>query len=87
MQTMEKDCIIAKKNYIMGLSFISSRQRQKEGTFSASELAGIEPTPPARFYQTAKKFTLMQNKFFIDAKKVFDKSFTTSKIVKKGHVK
>jgi hypothetical protein len=29
-----------------GLSFISNRQRQKEGTFSASELAGIEPTPP-----------------------------------------
>jgi hypothetical protein len=29
----------------MGLSFISNRQRQKEGTFCASELAGIEPTP------------------------------------------
>jgi hypothetical protein len=28
-----------------GLSFISNRQRRKEGTFSASELAGIEPTP------------------------------------------
>ncbi len=24
-----------------------NRQRRKEGTFSASELAGIEPTPPA----------------------------------------
>jgi hypothetical protein len=28
-----------------GLSFISSRQRRKEGTFCASGLAGIEPTP------------------------------------------
>ena len=28
------------------LSFISNRQRRKEGTFRASELAGIEPTPP-----------------------------------------
>ncbi len=26
-----------------GLSFISKRQRRKEGTFCASELAGIEP--------------------------------------------
>ena len=33
--------------YIKGLSFISNRQRRKEGTFCASELAGIEPTPPA----------------------------------------
>jgi hypothetical protein len=30
-----------------GLSFISNRQRRNEGTFCASELAGIEPTPPA----------------------------------------
>jgi hypothetical protein len=30
-----------------GLSFISNRQRQNEGTFCASGLAGIEPTPPA----------------------------------------
>ncbi len=30
-----------------GLSFISNRQRRKEGTFCASEFAGIEPTPPA----------------------------------------
>ncbi len=30
-----------------GLSFISNRQRRKEGTFCASGLAGIEPTPPA----------------------------------------
>jgi hypothetical protein len=34
-----------------GLSFISNRQRRKEGTFCASELAGIEviiePTQPA----------------------------------------
>jgi hypothetical protein len=28
----------------MGLSFISNRQRRKEGTFCASELVGIEPT-------------------------------------------
>jgi len=33
-----------KKN---GLSFIKNRQRRNEGTFCASELAGIEPTPPA----------------------------------------
>jgi hypothetical protein len=30
-----------------GLSFISTRQRRKESTFCALELAGIEPTPPA----------------------------------------
>jgi hypothetical protein len=30
-----------------GLSFISNRQRRKEGTCCASGLAGIEPTPPA----------------------------------------
>jgi hypothetical protein len=30
-----------------GLSFISNRHRRNEGTFSASEFAGIEPTPPA----------------------------------------
>jgi hypothetical protein len=28
-----------------GLSFVSNRQRLKEGTLCASELAGIEPTP------------------------------------------
>jgi hypothetical protein len=28
-------------------SFSSNRQRLKEGTFCASELAGTEPTPPA----------------------------------------
>jgi hypothetical protein len=28
-------------------SFLSNRQRRKDGTFCASELAGIEPTPPA----------------------------------------
>jgi hypothetical protein len=31
-----------------GQSFVSNRQRWKEGTFCASELAGIEPTPPAQ---------------------------------------
>ncbi len=31
--------------YKKGLSFISNRQRRKEGTFRASGLAGIEPTP------------------------------------------
>jgi hypothetical protein len=30
-----------------GLSFITNRKRRNEGTFCASELAGIEPTPPA----------------------------------------
>jgi hypothetical protein len=30
-----------------GLSCISNSQRQNEGAFGASELAGIEPTPPA----------------------------------------
>ena len=33
---------------VKGLGFISNRQRRKEGTFYASELAGIEPTPPAQ---------------------------------------
>ena len=38
-----------------GLSFISNRQRLKEGTFCRSELAGIEPTPshsasPVQYY-------------------------------------
>jgi hypothetical protein len=37
---MRQDCFDEKK----GLSFISNRQRRKEGTFCASELAGIEPT-------------------------------------------
>ncbi len=32
-------------NYVRGLSFISNRQRRKEGTFYALELAGIEPMP------------------------------------------
>jgi hypothetical protein len=32
---------------IKGLSFITNRQLRNEGTFCASELAGIEPTPPA----------------------------------------
>jgi hypothetical protein len=32
---------------LKGLSFISNRQRRNEGTFCASGLAGIEPTPPA----------------------------------------
>jgi hypothetical protein len=31
--------------YKKRLIFISNRQRQKEGTFCASELAGIEPSP------------------------------------------
>jgi hypothetical protein len=30
-----------------GLAFHSNRQQGKEGTFCASELAGIELTPPA----------------------------------------
>jgi hypothetical protein len=30
-----------------GPCFISNRQRRKHGTFCASELAGIKPTPPA----------------------------------------
>ncbi len=37
--------IFAEKGKKKGLSFISNRQRRKEGTFCASELAGIEPTP------------------------------------------
>ncbi len=32
---------------LVSFNFISNRQRRKEGTFCASELAGIEPTPPA----------------------------------------
>jgi hypothetical protein len=50
---INRDCrieICNKKDdrlYRKGLSFISNRQRRKEGTFCASELAGIEPTPPA----------------------------------------
>jgi hypothetical protein len=32
---------------IKGLNFISNRQLRKEGTFCASELVEIEPTPPA----------------------------------------
>jgi hypothetical protein len=37
------DCDSLKK----GISFISYCQWWKEGMFYASELAGIEPTPPA----------------------------------------
>ncbi len=33
--------------FLKGVSFILNRQRQKEGTCCAWELAGIEPTPPA----------------------------------------
>jgi hypothetical protein len=40
-----------------GLSFISNRQRRKEGTFCASGLAGIEPTPPAP-EETCTKYLL-----------------------------
>ncbi len=39
-----------------GLSFISNRQRQKEGTYCASGLAGIEPTPPAPEEQGMRAF-------------------------------
>jgi hypothetical protein len=39
--TTDTWCIVIKK----GLRFISNRQLRKEGTFGASELAGIEPTP------------------------------------------
>jgi hypothetical protein len=39
-----------------GLSFISNRQRRKEGTLCASELAGIEPTPPALEEQGMRAF-------------------------------
>ncbi len=39
-----------------GLSFISNRQRRKEGTFCASGLAGIEPTPPAPEEQGMRAF-------------------------------
>ena len=35
------------KRFKKGLSFISNRQRLKEGTFSASELAGSNPSRPA----------------------------------------
>ncbi len=35
------------RDYSKKLSFISNRQRRKEGTFCASELVWIEPTPPA----------------------------------------
>ncbi len=41
MQNLNMQNVIQKK----GLSFISNRQRQKEGTFCASVLAGIETTP------------------------------------------
>jgi hypothetical protein len=39
-----------------GLSFVSNRQRRKEGTFCASELAGIEPAPPAPEEQGMRAF-------------------------------
>ncbi len=39
--------MLDKNPHRKGLSFITNRQRQNEGTFCASELAGIEPTPPA----------------------------------------
>jgi hypothetical protein len=48
---------IQKRDYSeKGLSFISNRQRRKEGTFGASELAGIEPTPPAPEEQGMRAF-------------------------------
>jgi hypothetical protein len=39
-----------------GLSFISNRQRRKEGTLCASELAGIEPTQPVPEEQALHAF-------------------------------
>ncbi len=39
-----------------GLSFISNRQRRKEGAFGALKLAGIEPTPPAQEEQDMPAF-------------------------------
>ncbi len=52
--------MIAKFYWIKGLSFISNRQRRKEGTFCASQLAGIEPTPPAPEEQDIFKYITMQ---------------------------
>ncbi len=39
------DWILVRQLNSKGLSVISNRQWRKECTFSASELAGIEPTP------------------------------------------
>ena len=39
--------ILHKCGKTWGLSFISNRQLRKEGTFCASELAGIDPMPPS----------------------------------------
>jgi hypothetical protein len=41
---------------IKGPSLISNRLRRKEGTFCASGLAGIEPTPPAPEAQNMPAF-------------------------------
>ncbi len=51
----KNECLLSK-----GLSFISNRQRRKEGTFCASELAGIEPTPPAPEEQGMRAFVCFQ---------------------------
>jgi hypothetical protein len=49
--------------YHKGLSFISNRQRRKEGTFCASELSGIEPTPPAPNEQGMPAFANLSQKY------------------------
>jgi hypothetical protein len=43
-----------------GLSFISNRQRRKEGTFCASELTGIELKTPALEEQGMTTFANLQ---------------------------
>ena len=48
------------QNIKKGLCFISNRQRRKKGTFGASEVAGIEPTPLAPEEQGVPTFLIIQ---------------------------
>jgi hypothetical protein len=61
-----------------GLCFISNRQRRKEGTFCASEVAGIEPTPPAPKGSGYVRFDHLATFMYI-----FPKVTQTSKELKK----
>jgi hypothetical protein len=52
-----RNCGQAKtRSVIPALAYVHDRQRRKEGTFCASGLAGIEPTPPAPEEQGMRAF-------------------------------
>jgi hypothetical protein len=57
LNSEENYSILVNMHFKTGVSFISNRQLWKEATYCASELAGIEPTPPALEEQGMPTFT------------------------------